>query len=553
MISRDTERYGELREKDVCDIYEIFKPHEKCSDPRVVLLEGDPGIGKTVCCKKIAFDWSKDKTVEPFPRFKILIKLKCRDINPRALIAADILKEAIADQLLPIDVQPELKSALFDYIRDPQSRVLLVLDGMDELQDKIDLSPMIKGDLLSWPCKLLLTSRNDPKLRKQCDSLFQIIGFTIKDAKSYIRKFFEKDEEKSKVLLERIDQPYSQDGELVRELVSSPLNASLLCAVCDGTNGKLPSSTTQLYEEIIYFILTRYYVKKGQEPPDDPMATHEEDLAALSRLALKGINSGLLYFHEDAFRAESRATNILEFGFLSKETKASISSIRVRSSYQFLHKTLQEFFAASALYNQLLSGNFSCFSYLPNRTHKQLTLFIVGLLSKRPEASQVVVSLISRVTQSVSNSDSEDSFLYVCNLVRECVSNVELEQAMCAAVVEDFTWERLDLWHCGTSESSVKMRIVCEALRRNRPLRWLHLMHNEIKDVTLLAQSMLNNHTLAALGLSPNPFVYITPLIQSLKNNTTLKHLWLRGNKFSDEAALEELQKQKPSLGISYP
>ena len=98
MISRDTERYGELSEKDVCDIYEIFKPHEKCPDPRVVLLEGDPGIGKTVCCKKIAFDWSKDKTGEPFPRFKILIKLKCRDINPRALIAADILKEAIADQ-----------------------------------------------------------------------------------------------------------------------------------------------------------------------------------------------------------------------------------------------------------------------------------------------------------------------------------------------------------------------------------------------------------------------------------------------------------------------
>jgi len=37
---------------------DIFKPHEECPQPRTVLIEGDPGIGKTTYCNKLAYDWA---------------------------------------------------------------------------------------------------------------------------------------------------------------------------------------------------------------------------------------------------------------------------------------------------------------------------------------------------------------------------------------------------------------------------------------------------------------------------------------------------------------
>ena len=41
---------------EVVDMSAIFKPHEDCSNPRTVLIEGKPGMGKTTYCKKLVYD-----------------------------------------------------------------------------------------------------------------------------------------------------------------------------------------------------------------------------------------------------------------------------------------------------------------------------------------------------------------------------------------------------------------------------------------------------------------------------------------------------------------
>lgn len=48
---------GEVK-NDITDIYDIFKTHEECEDPpQTLLIEGDPGIGKTTYCQKLANYW----------------------------------------------------------------------------------------------------------------------------------------------------------------------------------------------------------------------------------------------------------------------------------------------------------------------------------------------------------------------------------------------------------------------------------------------------------------------------------------------------------------
>ena len=548
MVSRRKER-SQLTEKR-CGLYEIFKPHQECENPRVVLLEGKPGLGKTVSCQKVTLDWSNGGTSGFLASFEILLKIKCRELK-----SADI-KEAIADQLLPLDVSQEVKTALFRYIQDNQTRVLLVLDGLDELKEGIDLSPLIEGRRLPG-CYVLSTSRDNPESRHKFDTLFQIIGFTEQNAKSFICKYYGKDEEKAKVLLQKIDDSSGQDGAIIRDLISSPLNTCLLCAISDETNGQLPPTMTQLYKEITFCVLTRYYKKKEEEPPVDPMATHKKELAALGRLALKGIENERLHFNEDAFRAESRVTDILEFGFLSKEP--SSSRIRPCPSYQFLHKTYQEFFAAYCFYEELLTGNLSCLGEsLHHNKFKQVTLFLVGLLSENPEAKYVVASLMSTITQSLyqstaSQSDSVicDAFLYICSLFHECVS-AELQQAMCDAVVLNFEWTELRLSFCGISESSVAMKILYGVLKTNRPLQKLYLRQNKINDVTPLAQSVKDNYILKELVLSFNPFPNVSALTRALQDNSSLEFLELFGNKLRDGSLVEDLRQQKPDLRIRY-
>ena len=48
---------SQLKE-DTVKMTEVFKLHQECDNPRVVLIEGNPGMGKTTYCQKLAHDWS---------------------------------------------------------------------------------------------------------------------------------------------------------------------------------------------------------------------------------------------------------------------------------------------------------------------------------------------------------------------------------------------------------------------------------------------------------------------------------------------------------------
>lgn len=68
---------------DTFSMTEIFRPHKECDNPRVVLIEGNPGMGKTTYCQKLAYDWSVGN-IPPeasFPAVEMLLLLKCRDMK----------------------------------------------------------------------------------------------------------------------------------------------------------------------------------------------------------------------------------------------------------------------------------------------------------------------------------------------------------------------------------------------------------------------------------------------------------------------------------------
>ena len=51
---------------DITNMTAIFKAHVECQRPRTVLIEGDPGMGKSTYCQKLAYDWAtKQNELDP--------------------------------------------------------------------------------------------------------------------------------------------------------------------------------------------------------------------------------------------------------------------------------------------------------------------------------------------------------------------------------------------------------------------------------------------------------------------------------------------------------
>ena len=392
------------------DMFLIFQSHEECSKPRRVLIEGQPGIGKTTYCHKIAYDWAKKRERgDSFPDVIFVLLLKCRDINCG-------LWEAIDDQLLPREMNKEEKERFFTFIRNHQSKVLLVLDGLDELpSSQMSIyKEVIKGRVLP-ESYIVVTARHEfgVKVRDCCHTLLEVEGFTKTDAKDYIQRYFKEEEDLAAKLLDKLDFDTS-----LQELTANPLNTTLLCLLCEESRGKLPGSRTLLYLEIVECVLRRYRLKmKSPETEQDLIALYQAELKQLGCIAMEGLRKNSLYFDESAFQGFS-SDLISGLGFLSVE--AGQSKRRPRRSYGFLHKKFQEFFAALYLCGQLLDGQISVDSLISDRRYfdefQQVLMFTSGTLAQNCEAA--VKTLIAGIATQVNLQDSHLEAALAC--INEC-------------------------------------------------------------------------------------------------------------------------------------
>ena len=391
-VSRRKERG--IKTDESVDMFEIFQPHKECSHPKRVLIEGQPGMGKTTYCHKIAFNWAKQRTGgESFPDVLLVLLLKCRDINCS-------LWEAIDDQLLPREVNEEDKEKFFTFIRDYQSKVLLVLDGLDELpsSELSNYKEIIQGRVLP-ESYLVVTARHEVGMtvRECCHTLLEVEGFTKTDAKNFVQRYFREEEDLAENLLDKLDSDIT-----LQDLTANPLNAALLCLLCEDFGGKLPESRTLLYLEIVECVLRRYRLKmKLPETDQDLVALYQVELKQLGRIAMKGLENDSMYFDQSAFQGFSSDLKS-GFGFLTVE--AGRSKRRPGRSYSFLHKSFQEFFAAHYLCCQLLDGEISVDSLIADLRYfgefQQVLMFTIGMLAQKCEAA--VKALIAGTATQVN-------------------------------------------------------------------------------------------------------------------------------------------------------
>ena len=557
MVSREKKARA-TAEQRVVETTEIFKPHEECKQPRKVLIEGKPGMGKTTYCNKVTYDWAINmkKKEDCFPEFEMVLLVRCRDVD----IESD-LWGAIDDQLLPGEIQRKEKEEFFEFIRQNQSKVLLILDGLDELpSSKLpEFTDIIEGKLLPQ-CHLVVTARHEAgiPMRKVCDTLLEIEGFTYQESKEFIHKYFAGKEDLAEKLLDKI-----QIEKRLKEMTANPLNTALLCLLCEDFQGILPESRTQLYVEVVQCVLIRYRKRKGLpvESDQDLIEIYKNQLKRFGFIALNGLNEDNMYF--DDKKLSKKDVDLPGFGFLSAQPGSS--KRRPCMCYGFTHKSFQEFFAAHYLCCQLVSKETSPEILVTDTRYfgelREVLKFTCGLLAVT--SKEIAVALIISIANKLNKDNVRGCLPVALECIKECriersnfhmelartfgsclkhhqAQNLEDEEgiddaaaAVLAAVLEaNATLTNLGLH--GKSLGPAGAESLATALKTNTTLTNLHLCSNNLGPVGAesLAKVLKTNTTLTKLVLYSNNLgpAGAEALGKALETNTTLTCLNLSFN-----------------------
>ncbi|XP_077862994.1 protein NLRC5-like [Saccoglossus kowalevskii] len=342
---------------------DIFnKPEDSVYNCRRIKVEGPPAIGKSVFCRKLAYDWACDR----LDQFNFLFLIEFRQV-----VGHNTIEDIIFEQLLP-DQPCISKNQLRDALTQQSKSTLYVLDALDEMGPKMksakdhSICKLIHKKLLPW-CTVVTTTRPHECDRQlsECDSHFRIKGFTLKRVCDYIMKYFVGHSDKAIKLIKKLstqlnlpnyvvdyvsncyttsdDYESIQDClDFVHDTLCNPLHVSFLCLIWeDHQDGDpFPEDITQLYGEILDCVLNRACAKQdpefiaGEYPPEVITA-----LDALKELAFKSYKSNNMMINENDI-----SNSILSLGLLVRDT--GISRTKPRKLCYFYHKTWREYFTA---------------------------------------------------------------------------------------------------------------------------------------------------------------------------------------------------------------
>ena len=561
VVKREKPRW--IKTKRNVELSDIFHEDEESeSSPRIILIEGSPGTGKTTLSLKLAYDWATGKMPNKFPEVELVLLIKCRDME-------DSIQESAKTQLLPWD-NDQLRNALDSFIH--SGKIMLIIDGVDEIPKSAEshVVNLLNRKVLR-NCYVVVTSRQEKgmEVRKYCDKLLEIDGFSDESRNSFIDKYFTSSIDLAQKLQEKIRT--STENNL-QSLATNPLNALLLCVVFEDNDGDLPTTVTELYENIIECIWTRYCKRKR---PDEKAISFEMAMQTLGKLAYEClIERDTSYFSESMLKDEDKkpCTNI---GFLYKDDISTRIS-KPQITYWFLHKTFQEYFAAYYCVYIEKEIDMSKLSYNTRGDGAkfiQVLKFLSSMLQKEcaEHHKKVIAQLASRISQNVECT-SRTGLDIMCQVLSENKLDKDLAGAVKTFIQEYLMVSRTKenihysimprilnlLGTGGEDKKTLKfhalhfqdfnddtewLRLICEALMKNLVVDEMYLSDCKV-DETFLQQMLCENSTLQCLNLtSINNITYgaVNTLAKGLCKNSTLNELSLSRNdlRFHDEPSSE--------------
>ncbi|XP_038066743.1 protein NLRC5-like [Patiria miniata] len=334
-----------VKKQEIDSHEDMFKLEYEDGKPvRFILLSGIAGSGKTTIVSKIATDWAEQKPGSPLSEFTFLMALSMRELQ-----GVSDLTEAIYDQILADDTKLDRQS-LTNYLSSHAEKILVVLDGADEydkegsqLPSEGFITDIIRNKILRG-CTVLVTTRPHmvDKLCELNPSFIHIEtrGFSDEGVQEYIQKFF-----KRKDPTVSVGQfGYLKASGTFLSFARTPIMLLLMCLVWSDEQ-KLPETLTELFKEVLLFILKRHFQKFGLSNPEDKGLLENEVINLVKALGAKALDGLMLpgqklVFEAGDFGNSEMVDKACKTGILSKEKIRS--KLRAVERVTFFHKTFQE-------------------------------------------------------------------------------------------------------------------------------------------------------------------------------------------------------------------
>ncbi|XP_078619412.1 uncharacterized protein LOC144886597 isoform X2 [Branchiostoma floridae x Branchiostoma japonicum] len=330
---------GTLNRKTLSSVTEALVGRSDCPCPRRVLIEGQPGIGKTTTLFKLVVDWARGEN-KALSGFDLVFCVALRKVAQ-----SQSLFDCIFDQLLPEDASFD-QASLEEYLR-TNTNVLIVLDGYDEWEpiESHDISKVLCGKILRDCCVIVSTrpSRtSDLSKMMRPDTRLEINGFHPDNVSTYVRKYFGGNVPKARRLLEKLESNFLSTG-----ITLTPMFLLLICILWEERDDLLLSDRLcPLYDQLILYLVTRFCVRENI-PFDNEKLPPKINTAVLfvEKIAFDGLMQGKLIFDEDEVSLGNKEllATLVKLGLLHKQP--SPSKLRPSPQYSFSHKTMQEYFA----------------------------------------------------------------------------------------------------------------------------------------------------------------------------------------------------------------
>ena len=378
------------------EIKDILAPLENNDESSFILIEGAPGIGKSVLLKEIAYRWGKKEILQ---NFELVLLVYLRDPTLQQANSVDDLLRLFYKR---DKNTTEIVNNCGEYLSITGGKSLtLLLDGYDEypehLQKNSLITDIIKRQVLP-ECGLVISSRPHASqhLRKHATIRVDILGFTESERDHYITQSLRGQPDKVRELKDYLFQHSSIDS-----ICYIPFNMVILLYLYK-QGISFPKSSSQLYHHFVCLTICRHLSKLGITFTHDITGLtclpdpYNRIIMQLSKLSLMALNSRKLIFTLNEITevcpdiaAIPGAIN--GFGLLQAVQHFGLYAKTM--TLNFIHFTIQEFLAAHYMVHLPLYQEIEIIEeYFWNDTHFNMFSMYMALTKGQQHAFKQFLS-----------------------------------------------------------------------------------------------------------------------------------------------------------------